>query len=112
MARKQASRFLRPDSDPFAHLVEDVEDALENPHEDAEPFLRYVLQQGPRLSTSLHQLVSLLRDSLPVVCVLDTMRKAAVSGKDKDAASLGVDAFPKSAGWYRILYGDTRYVSK
>ena len=81
-----------------------------NPHEETEPFLRHVLRHGPQLSASLRHLVGLLRDSLPFVCVVDTIRRSAESGKDKDALTVGVDVFAKSAGWFRILYGDMRFV--
>ena len=91
-------------------LGDDNDDAVYNPHEDAEPFLKHVLRHGPRLSSSLHQLVGLLRDSLPVVCVLDSIRKGAESGRDKDAHTLGVETFAKAAGWFRVLYGDMRLV--
>ncbi|KAH8119598.1 MED14-domain-containing protein [Phellopilus nigrolimitatus] len=85
------------------------EDDLFNPHEDAEPFLKHVLHHGPRLSSSLHQLVELLRDSLPLFCVVDVMRRNSESGRDNDAHAIGVDVFPKAAGWYRVLYGDSRH---
>lgn len=89
-------------------VFQDDDEASYNPHEDAEPYLRHVLRQGPRLSLSLHQLVELLRDSLPVVCALDLIRRSADSGKNKRAMSVGVDTFAKSAGWYRVSYGDLR----
>lgn len=81
-----------------------------NPHDEAEPFLRHVLRHGPQLSSSLHQLVGLLRDSLPLVCVVDSIRRGAESGRDKDAVTVGVDVFAKAAGWFRVLYGDLRFV--
>lgn len=86
------------------------EDDGYNPHEEIEPFVRHVLRHGPQLSTSLRHLVELLRDSLPFVCVVDNIRRSAESGKDKNALAVGVDVFAKAAGWFRILYGDMRYV--
>ena len=83
-----------------------------NPHEDAEPYLRHVLRQGPQLASSISQLMQLLRDSLPLACVVDAMRREAEAGKDVAAAAKvsGLDFYPKAAGWYRISYGDSRYV--
>lgn len=72
-----------------------------NPHEDAEPFLRNILHHG-RLSTSLHELVALLRDSLPIVVELEEMRKTAARNGES------IDTFAKAAGWFRLLYGDLR----
>ncbi|KAK0461040.1 mediator complex subunit MED14-domain-containing protein [Desarmillaria tabescens] len=60
-----------------------------NPHTEAEPFLRTVLHAG-KLGPSVHQLVMLLRDTLPIVVELSEFT--------------GVDSFAKSAGWYRVLY--------
>lgn len=78
------------------------------------------------LGTSLHRLVELLRDTLPVVVELEQIRReadadAAASahaagkkgkGKQHDAGAnfVSVDTFAKAAGWYRILYGDSRLV--
>ncbi|KAK0212615.1 mediator complex subunit MED14-domain-containing protein [Desarmillaria ectypa] len=64
-------------------------DGGRNPHSEAEPFLRTVLHAG-KLGPSVHQLVMLLRDTLPVVVEL--------------SGFTGVDSFAKSAGWYRVLY--------
>ncbi len=110
-SRVPQKKRLRLDVDPFT-TSDDNDDAMDNPHEDSEPFLRHVLRQGPRLSSSLHQLVLLLRNTLPVVCVLESIRKATVSGRDKDAQAVGVDTFAKAAGWFRILYGDMRCVQQ
>lgn len=60
-----------------------------NPHSEAEPFLRKVLHAG-KLGPSVHRLVMLLRDTLPIVVEL--------------SGFIGVDSFAKSAGWYRVLY--------
>jgi len=76
-----------------------------NPHDDAEPFLRNVLRPGHgRLAPSLHRLVTILRETLPIVTVLEEIRqKSEVDGHS-------VDVFAKAAGWYRLLYGDLRSV--
>ena len=77
-----------------------------NPHEDAEPFLRDILRHGHgRLAPSLHRLVTLLRDTLPIVVELETIR---TEGRQMGR---NLDIFAKAAGWYRLLYGDLKYVS-
>ena len=83
-----------------------------NPHEDEGPYSRHVLRQGSQLASSLSQLIQLLRDNLPLVCAVDAMRREAEAGKDAAAAVkvAGLDFYPKAAGWYRISYGDSRYV--
>ncbi|KZT04699.1 MED14-domain-containing protein [Laetiporus sulphureus 93-53] len=73
-----------------------------NPHEDLEPYLCTLLRHG-RLSASLHTLVALLRDTLPIVLELEDIRSATSRSGDN------VDVFPKSAYWFRILYGDLRH---
>jgi len=79
-------------------------DDMYNPHEDAEPFLRNVLRHGPELAPSLHRLVVLLRDTLPIAKVLEEIRRDSNTTR-------GPDWFAKSAGWYRLVYGDLRFVS-
>ncbi|KAH7925939.1 MED14-domain-containing protein [Leucogyrophana mollusca] len=93
-----------------------------NPHEDAEPYLRHILRHGP-LAPSLHRLVELLRDTLPVAVELETMRYTAGEAKSPVARGRGrttatgniiaheawVDTFVKGVGWYRVLYGDLRH---
>ncbi|KAF8813688.1 MED14-domain-containing protein [Phlegmacium glaucopus] len=75
-----------------------------NPHEDAEPFLRDILRHGHgRLAPSLHRLVTLLRDTLPIVIELEAIRK---EGRQKGR---NLDIFAKAAGWYRLLYGDLKH---
>ncbi|KAF8621558.1 hypothetical protein AX15_007725 [Amanita polypyramis BW_CC] len=75
-----------------------------NPHDEAEPFLRHILRQGHgRLAPSLHRLVSLLRDTLPIVVELDNIQNTS------DREGHNVDTFAKAAGWYRILYGDLKH---
>jgi len=77
-----------------------------NPHDEAEPFLRHVLRHGHgRLAPSLHRLVLLLRDTLPIVVELDNIQNLS----DRDGHN--VDTFAKAAGWYRILYGDLKYAA-
>jgi mediator of RNA polymerase II transcription subunit 14 len=76
---------------------------LYNPHEEAEPFLRNVLRPGHgRLAASLHRLVTLLRDTLPMATELEAIRSQPPDG-------LAIDTVVKAAGWYRIVYGDLRY---
>lgn len=79
----------------------DKTEVQRNPHEDAEPFFRGILQHG-RLRTSLLDLVLLLRITLPVVVELDAVRSAAIRNNES------IDVFAKAAGWYRLLYGDLR----
>lgn len=74
---------------------------LYNPHDDTEPFLRNIIRHG-RLAPSLHLLVGLLRDTLPIVAELEEIRTEAVREGD------GLDTFAKGVGWYRVLYGDLR----
>ncbi|KAG6866650.1 hypothetical protein C0991_000760 [Blastosporella zonata] len=75
-----------------------------NPHDDAEPFLRNILRHGHgRLAPSLHRLVTLLRDTLPIVTVLEEIRQQG----EQDGRS--VDTFAKAAGWYRLLETDCRH---
>ena len=75
--------------------------ATYNPHEDIEPFVRNLLRHG-RLSESLYRLVSLLRDTLPIVSELDFIRSSASKAGDK------VETYAKTAGWYRVMFGDLR----
>ena len=65
--------------------------------------MRHVLRHG-RLGPSVHRLVALLRDTLPIVAELEDMRIRA----ERDGVNL--DTFAKAAGWYRVLYGDLRWV--
>lgn len=82
---------------------EDVETILAqyNPHEDIEPFMQSLLRSGP-LSASLVRLVAVLRDTLPIVAELEYIRVTALK------AGENVDTFAKTAGWFRVLYGDLR----
>ena len=73
----------------------------DNPHGDAEPLFQNLLRAG-KLLPSLNRVVSVLRDTLPIVALLETFRSEAV------ARGSFLDSFPKAAGWYRLLYGDSR----
>lgn len=96
-------RFSRCPNAPWIKDPAASNGDLFNPHDDAEPFMRNVLRYG-RLAPSLHRLVGLLRDTLPIVAELESMRMEA----EKNSSSL--DTFAKAAGWYRVLYGDLRYI--
>ncbi|EIM79913.1 MED14-domain-containing protein [Stereum hirsutum FP-91666 SS1] len=94
-----------------------------NPHTDAQAFFRSLLRQG-RLSTALPSLVSVLRDTVPVVEVLEGIRaeveqwsaaldkdamdvdsspgKGKGKEKEKEKGLSDVDTFPKAAGWWRV----------
>ncbi|RPD78468.1 MED14-domain-containing protein [Lentinus tigrinus ALCF2SS1-7] len=88
---------------PDDHMqVDDAPDPTHNPHEDVELFLCNLLGHG-KLSTALHRLVSLLRETLPIVAELEDIRVAATRKGE------AIDTFPKSAGWFRVLYGDLRH---
>ncbi|KAJ7497072.1 mediator complex subunit MED14-domain-containing protein [Mycena latifolia] len=72
-----------------------------NPHDDAEPFLRNILRHGHgRLAPSLHRLVTFLRATLPIAVELEEIRQQSQGA---------VDTFAKAAGWYRLLFGDSRH---
>ncbi|KAF9484518.1 MED14-domain-containing protein [Pholiota conissans] len=88
---------------PNAMEIDNSEDGF-NPHEDAEPFLRDILRQAHgRLAPSLHLLVTLLRDTLPIVVELENIRKESkLNGRN-------LDIFAKASGWYRLLYGDLKH---
>ncbi|EKM54002.1 uncharacterized protein PHACADRAFT_174499 [Phanerochaete carnosa HHB-10118-sp] len=83
---------------------EDVETVLSqyNPHEDVEQFMINLLRSGS-LSASLPKLVAMLRDTLPIVAELEYIRVTAQKAGDN------VDTFARSAGWFRVLYGDFRH---
>lgn len=88
-------------SDPTDEQDIDKILAQYNPHEDIEPFVRNLLRRGP-LAESLHRLVALLRNTLPIVAELEYIRVS--SSKTNDA----VETYPKTAGWFRVLFGDLR----
>lgn len=84
-----------------------------NPHDDAEPFLSNILRHGQgRLSPSLHHLVSLLRNTLPVVIELEELRNSPDEDTNMEGSKerWSVDTFAKAAGWYRMLYSDLKWV--
>ncbi|TFK44507.1 mediator complex subunit MED14-domain-containing protein [Crucibulum laeve] len=78
------------------------EENVFNPHDDAEPFFRNILRHHG-LAPSLHRLVTLLRDTLPIALELEDMRLYS------EKTGQNVDTFPKAAGWYRLLYSDLRH---
>jgi mediator of RNA polymerase II transcription subunit 14 len=83
---------------------------LFNPHDDAEPFLRNILRHGHgRLAPSLHRLVTLLRDTLPIVVELEKIRRQIELKEGEEREN--VDTFAKAVGWYRVLYGAPRFAS-
>ena len=94
---------------------ESDEDELYNPHEDVEPFLRHLLRHGPLLTSSLHELVRILRDSLPVVCAVEDIRQISSikrsASQHREKPVVKVDTLVKAAGWYRVVYGDMRCVT-
>ncbi|KIJ40950.1 hypothetical protein M422DRAFT_32064 [Sphaerobolus stellatus SS14] len=71
-------------------------------HNDASPFLRPLLRNG-RLAGALAEMVEMLRETLPLALELEKLITGPVTGKQK------VDVFPKSCGWYRVLFGDLRH---
>ncbi|KAJ7755751.1 mediator complex subunit MED14-domain-containing protein [Mycena maculata] len=72
-----------------------------NPHDDAEPFLRNILRHGHgRLAPSLHRLVTFLRETLPIAAELEDIRQQSQGA---------IDTFAKAAGWFRLLFGDSRH---
>ncbi|KAJ3975413.1 MED14-domain-containing protein [Lentinula raphanica] len=77
-----------------------------NPHDDAEPFLRNILTPGHgRLAPSLHRLVRLLRDTLPIAVELEAIRRET----EHEEGKIPVETFAKAAGWYRLMFGDLRH---
>jgi mediator of RNA polymerase II transcription subunit 14 len=77
---------------------DDDADAGYNPHSESEPFFRNILRHGHgRLASSLHQLVCLLRDTLPMAAELEALRAEA------EREGLHVMIFAKAAGWHRML---------
>ncbi|KAH9963764.1 mediator complex subunit MED14-domain-containing protein [Russula dissimulans] len=75
-------RFGRLPSQDEAH------DHRPNPHSEAEHFFHALLRQG-RLADALPALVSVLRDTVPVLEVL---------------AFIPARAIPKAAGWWRVMF--------
>ncbi|KAL1745364.1 mediator complex subunit MED14-domain-containing protein [Schizophyllum fasciatum] len=84
-----------------------MDDDRYNPHADAEPYMRSILQRGQNiLAPSLVQLVTILRDTLPIVQELEEI---VWQSEQKGGVAASVDTFAKAAGWYRLLYGDLRH---
>ncbi|GJE97389.1 Med14 domain-containing protein [Phanerochaete sordida] len=96
-ARANDAAAMDTDSD-------DIETTLAqyNPHADVEDFMIALLRAGP-LAVSLPKVVAVLRDTLPIVAELEYIRVSAQKAGDN------VDAFAKTAGWFRVLYGDFRH---
>ncbi|KAJ4468331.1 MED14-domain-containing protein [Lentinula aciculospora] len=95
-------RFSR--TRPTSGSIEDYDSF--NPHDDAEPYLRNILTPGHgRLAPSLHRLVRLLRDTLPIAVELEAIRRET----ERETGQLPVDTFAKAAGWYRLMFGDFRH---
>ncbi|KAF5388784.1 hypothetical protein D9757_005677 [Collybiopsis confluens] len=89
---------------PISGSVEDYDSF--NPHDDAEPYLRNILTPGHgRLAPSLHRLVRLLRDTLPIVVELEAIRRET----EHKEGQTPVDTFAKAAGWYRLTFGNLRH---
>ena len=82
---------------------DDDEQSRYNPHSEVEPFMRNILRPGS-LGPSLHRLVSLLRDTLPIVLTLQEIQDEA------ERESRNVDTFAKAVSWFRVLFGDFRCV--
>ena len=99
-------RFSRATEEANAMDVDtdDVETILAqyNPHEEVESYMRNILRSAS-LSVSLTRVVAMLRDTLPIVAELERIRVVAAK------AAENIDTFAKTAGWYRVLYGDYRY---
>ncbi|PFH52047.1 hypothetical protein AMATHDRAFT_74540 [Amanita thiersii Skay4041] len=94
----------RPWRTPSSNLKDEADEARYNPHDEAEPFFRNILRHGHgRLAPSLHCLVSLLRDTLPIVVELDRIQKLS------DREGHNIDTFAKAVGWYRVIYGDLKH---
>jgi mediator of RNA polymerase II transcription subunit 14 len=83
-------RFGRLPSRDEAH------DHRPNPHAEAEHFLHALLRRG-RLADALPALVSVLRDTVPVLEVL---------------ARIPARAVPKAAGWWRVMFSPDGSVAR
>ncbi|KAI0316938.1 mediator complex subunit MED14-domain-containing protein [Amylostereum chailletii] len=82
-----------------------------NPHTDAEPFFLPFLKNS-RLSACLPALVDILRNTVPILEVLEEIRaeaeqRDAAGGAEAEAnwSWSDVDTYPKSAGWWRVAFG-------
>ena len=81
-----------------------------NPHSDAEPFFINLLRTN-RISACLPSLVGILRNTVPIIEVLEEIRSAADAAMDLSGADeanwswADVDTFPKAVGWWRASFG-------
>jgi mediator of RNA polymerase II transcription subunit 14 len=99
-------RFSRLKPEQAQGMV--VDQPQGNPHTDAEPFLRNILIRGHgRLASSVHRLVSILRDTLPLLEELERLAETWNTRPHRTLHTM-VDTLPKAAGWYRLVYGDSR----
>ena len=71
-----------------------------NAHEDSEQFIKGLLKDD-HLSASVFDLVRFLRETIGIVEELERIEE---EGSDK------VEVLVKAAGWYRILYSNSRWV--
>ena len=74
--------------------------ARRNAHEDSEQFIKGLLKDD-HLSASVFDLVRFLRETIGIVEELERIEE---EGSDK------VEVLVKAAGWYRILYSNSRWV--
>ena len=72
--------------------------ARRNAHEDSEQFIKGLLKDD-HLSASVFDLVRFLRETIGIVEELERIEE---EGSDK------VEVLVKAAGWYRILYSNSR----
>lgn len=69
------------------------------------------LLRNSRLSACLPALVDILRNTVPIIEVLEEIRSAADAAMDLGGAAeanwwwADVDTFPKAAGWWRASFG-------
>ena len=73
--------------------------ARRNAHEDSEQFIKSLLKDD-HLSASVFELVRFLRETIGIVEELERIEE---EGSDK------VEVLVKAAGWYRILYSNSRW---
>ncbi|KAI0031227.1 mediator complex subunit MED14-domain-containing protein [Vararia minispora EC-137] len=75
-----------------------------NPHSDAEPFFLHLLRNNPL--SCLPRLVDVLRNTVPIVAVLEEIRTGAEDADEPPGwSAAAVDTFPKAAGWWRATFG-------
>ena len=88
--------------------AEDATTPTSSLNADMAPFIHGLLKNDGALAASVHHMVGLLRDSLPVVLELDEILTGNEAGANDRAPREDFDVFAKGAGWFRILYGDLR----